>query len=68
MNILISTGAIPYRYVRFGQGRSNDAWLDYLRCSGTESSILSCTHDGIGIHRLYCSRFDNVGVECAVGE
>ena len=67
MNILISIGAIPYLNARFGQG-SGSIWLDDLRCRGTESSILDCTHDGIGVYGYFCGHDDDVGVECPVGE
>ena len=63
----VSTGSIPYPYAYFGQG-SGDIWLDDLRCSGTESSILDCTHDGIGVYASYCGHDDDVGVECPAGE
>ena len=52
---------------RFGQG-GGSIWLDDLRCSGTENNILDCTHDGIGVYASYCDHFDDVGVECSVGE
>ena len=65
--MIISTGAIPYLNARFGQG-SGSIWLDDLRCNGTESSILDCTHDGIGVYASYCDHFDDVGVECPIGK
>lgn len=37
--------------------------LDDLACVGTETSLLSCTNPGIGIHN--CSHSEDVGVTCA---
>ena len=51
----------------FGEG-SGDIWLDYVRCTGTESSILNCTHNGIGVYGSYCDHRRDAGVECSVGE
>ena len=65
--ILIYTGAIPYPNAWFGQGSGN-IWLDDLRCSGTESSIFNCSHDGIGVYGYNCGHDDDIGVECPAGE
>ena len=62
-----ATGAVAYLNVDFGQG-SGDIWLDDLRCTGIEMSILNCTHDGIGIFRSNCGHHYDVGVECPDGE
>lgn len=37
-------------------------WLDNVNCSGSESSIWNCRHDGWGIH--HCSRSELAGVHC----
>ena len=63
----ISTGAIPFINARFGQGSGN-IWLDDLRCTGSEDSLISCTHDGIGVRAYYCGHDDDVGVEWPAGE
>ena len=42
--------------------------LDELRCFGTESALINCTHDGIGVYASYCGHDDDVAVECPTGE
>ena len=59
MPLIKSTGAVSFTNARFGQGNGN-IWLDDLRCLGTESTLLSCSHDGIGVY--------DVGVECPTGK
>ena len=63
----IFTGTIPYPHAHFGPGSGN-IQLDALICSGTESSILDCTHGGIGIYGDYCYHYNDVGVQCILGE
>lgn len=57
-------GAVPYRDATFG--RTNvTIWLDNLHCDGTESNLLDCAHNGIGVHSYHCIRHnDDAGVEC----
>nr|QIJ58484.1 macrophage receptor [Nibea albiflora] len=38
-------------------------WLDDLRCTGTESDIMNCTHAGVGVNN--CQHSEDVGVQCA---
>ena len=56
-------GPVPYINAFYGRG-SGPIWLDYLRCTGNETSLLNCSHSGIGITRYYCGHDDDVGVEC----
>ncbi|XP_030284079.1 macrophage receptor MARCO-like isoform X2 [Sparus aurata] len=41
---------------------SGQIWLDDLRCTGTESSIFDCSHNGAGTHN--CGHGEDVGVQC----
>ena len=46
----------------FGRG-SGPIWLDYIVCTGSESTLASCGHLGVGITRN-CSHYDDAGVRC----
>ena len=56
-------GPVPYINAFYGQG-SGPIWLDYLRCTGNETTLMNCSHSGIGITRYYCGHDDDVGVQC----
>ncbi|XP_070684592.1 scavenger receptor cysteine-rich domain-containing protein DMBT1-like [Pempheris klunzingeri] len=45
----------------FGQG-SGPIWLDDLGCSGNESSITECRHEGFGVHN--CGHYEDASVIC----
>ena len=50
------------RSARFGAG-SGQIWLDDVRCTGSESSIENCPHDGWGIQN--CDHGEDASVICS---
>uniref|UniRef100_A0A8C6SCK0 SRCR domain-containing protein n=1 Tax=Neogobius melanostomus TaxID=47308 RepID=A0A8C6SCK0_9GOBI len=51
------------RYAQFGQG-SGFIWMDNIHCSGNETSVFECSHNGLGDH--YCGHYQDAGVICEV--
>ncbi|KAG9349015.1 hypothetical protein JZ751_029333 [Albula glossodonta] len=43
-------------------GGSGRIWLDDLRCTGSETNIFQCPHNGIGVNN--CSHNEDAGVSC----
>ncbi len=48
----------------FGATEGLPIWINDVRCTGNETSILDCPNDGIGNIPFYCDRFDHAGVQC----
>ena len=51
-----------YSNAYFGQG-SGPILLDNVACSGSESTLASCSHLGVGVTRS-CSHLEDAGVKC----
>ena len=46
----------------FGQG-SGPIWLSNVTCTGSESTLASCGHHGVGI-TSHCYHSEDIGVRC----
>ena len=57
----LTTGAISFSNAYFGRG-SGGIFLSNVGCTGAESSLLSCTNPGIGVHS--CDHSNDAGVRC----
>ena len=48
-------------YWRYGGG-TGPILLDNVLCTGNESSLLECDHNGVEVHN--CDHFEDAGVSC----
>lgn len=55
------TGATPTDVAFFGLG-TGPIFLDEIGCTGNETRLLDCPHDGAGIYN--CLHFEDIGVRC----
>ena len=60
--IFYSSAYTYYGSAYFGQG-TGPIWMDDLSCSGSELTLLQCSHRGIGIHD--CSHGEDMSVRCS---
>ena len=60
LGFLIAKEAKPRAF--FGQGSGN-IWLDNVGCTGTESDLNGCTHNGWGVEN--CDHREDAGVVCS---
>ena len=61
MVLFLYTLAVAVYRAAFGQG-SGPVFLDAVRCTGEDASLLSCRHGEIG--RVSCSHSRDAGVLC----
>uniref|UniRef100_A0A3Q3BMT7 SRCR domain-containing protein n=1 Tax=Kryptolebias marmoratus TaxID=37003 RepID=A0A3Q3BMT7_KRYMA len=52
-------------FAYFGQG-ANRIWLDNVGCTGSETYLTNCSHNGFGIHN--CGHGEDAGVICSGGK
>lgn len=55
------SGAIGRQRAFYGQG-TGTIQLDNVACAGTESRLIDCPNNGIGIHN--CAHSEDAGVTC----
>ena len=64
--LLLFVGGVAYSDARYGSG-DGPIVLNNLVCTGTETNIFDCVHDGIGVIGT-CTHSDDAAVMCQEGE
>ena len=60
----LCTGAESFPNAHFGRG-TGPLLLGQLSCTGSEQTLLNCSHSGIGRASYYCRHDDDVGIRCS---
>lgn len=56
-------GGVAFTGAYFGRGNGL-ILLDNVRCSGDETNLLECQHNGVGVI-TYCDHAKDAGVRCS---
>jgi len=50
----------------YGAG-TGQIWLGQLQCTGSEDSLVRCSHNGWGVHDYDCSHNEHLSILCGNG-
>ena len=64
VKLCMYTGAESFLNAHFGRG-TGPLLLNQLSCTGSEQTLLNCSHSGIGRTSYYCGHDDDVGIRCS---
>ena len=57
----LTSDVVAYANAYFGKG-TGPIWLDNVQCTGSETHIVNCSKNAIGIHN--CEHDEDAGVQC----